>query len=164
MIGKWLDIEEDDVGLYVRGEFTPDNTDAMNVYASMKHGAIDGLSIGFRIPPKGAEEVEGGGRRINKVDLVEISVVSLPADNDATIQMVKSISDEIDNIKSLREAELFLREAGNFPRSMAKAYISQLRGVYLREADELREQEEAKRRAKEWLESLVRDLPKQTKT
>lgn len=155
VIGKWINIEEDDHGLYVRGEFTPDNTDAMNVYASMKHGAIDGLSIGFRIPADGAEDVDGGGRRISKIDLVEISVVSLPADSDATVQMVKSVADEINSITSLREAELFLREAGSFPRSMAKALISQLRDVYLREADQAIEQMQAISDGREWLDHLV---------
>ena len=155
VIGKWLEMCEDDHGLFVKGEFTPGNDDAKNVHALMKHGAIDGLSIGFRIPKDGAEEIEDGGRRINKIDLVEISVVSLPADESAIIQTVKSISDEIKTINSLREAELFLREAGNFPRSMAKAYISQLRAVYLRDADETRQQEEALKDGREWLDNIV---------
>jgi HK97 family phage prohead protease len=155
VIGKWLDMKEDDTGLFVRGEFTPGNTDAANVYASMKHGAVDGLSIGFRIPTGGAEDIEEGGRRINKIDLVEISVVSMPADDSAVIQSVKSIADEIKSIETIRDAELFLRDAGNFPRSMAKAFASQLRDVYLREADQLNQQNEALRDGREWVDHLV---------
>lgn len=154
-IGIWVDLKEDDHGLFARGEFTPGNDDARNVHASMKHGAIDALSIGFRIPKGGAEEVEDGGRRISKVDLVEISVVTLPADDDARVSSVKSIADEINSITCIRDAELFLREAGNFPRSMAKAYISQLKDVYLREADAAQEQRKALRDGREWLNHLV---------
>jgi HK97 family phage prohead protease len=158
VIGKWLEITEDDTGLHVMGEFTPDNTDAQNVYASMKHGAVDGLSIGFRIPKGGSEDIEDGGRRINKVDLVEISVVSLPADEDASIQTVKSVADEIKSIESLRDAELFLRESGSFPRSMAKAYIGQLRSVFLREAETIKQQTEALNDGRKFLDEIVRKL------
>ena len=148
-IGKWLDLAEDDNGLYCHGELTPGHSVAQNVYASMRHGAISGLSIGFR--PKESEDIESGGRRISKIDLVEISVVGFPADNDARIQIVKS---EIEEIKSVRDCELFLRDAG-FSRGMAKALIGQLRPLYLREAEEERKHEQAQAAAREWLRDLI---------
>jgi len=153
-IGKWLHMEEDDTGLFVQGEITPGNTFASDVYASMRHKAITGLSIGFRIPAGGAEDIETGGRRIVKVNLEEISVVGFPADADARVSTVKAMADEIKDIQSLRECESFLREAG-FSRSMAKAYISQCRTLYLREADEETEQKEAIERGQEWLRKLT---------
>jgi HK97 family phage prohead protease len=148
-IGKWLDLAEDDTGLYCYGELTPGHSVASNVYASMKHGAISGLSIGFR--PETAEEIEDGGRRISKINLVEISVVGFPADNDARISIVKS---EIEEIKSVRDCELFLRDAG-FSRSMAKALLGQLRPLYLREAEEERQHKQAQEAAREWLRDLI---------
>ena len=155
VIGKWLSLAEDETGLFVQGELTPNHTDASNVYASMKHGAIDGLSIGFRIPTGGAEEIEGGGRRISKVELVEISVVSMPAEDAARIGTVKSIADEISTIESIRDVELFLRDAGGFPRSMAKAFISQCRPLYQREVDDEMERKEVMERSLEWLHSIT---------
>jgi HK97 family phage prohead protease len=149
--GKWLELAEDDVGLYVHGELTPGNTISSNVYASMKHGAISGLSIGFRIPIGGAEEIEGGGRRISKVNLEEISIVGFPADADARIAIVKS---EIDSIESLRDCEIFLRDAG-FSRSMAKAFISQCRPLYQREVDAENERKEAMQADLNWLHTLT---------
>lgn len=154
-LGKWLELAEDETGLYCRGELTPNNTDVGNIYASMKHGAIDGLSIGFTIPKGGSEEIEGGGRRISQINLVEISVVTMPADGNAVIHAVKSIADEIKSIETIRDAEWFLREAGSFPRSMAKAFISQLNSLYLREAEGERERIEAQNEAKEWLQNLI---------
>jgi hypothetical protein len=146
-----MELAEDDIGLYVHGELTPGNTISSNVYASMKHGAISGLSIGFRIPIGGAEEIEGGGRRISKVNLEEISIVGFPADADARIAIVKS---EIDSIESLRDCETFLRDAG-FSRSMAKAFISQIRPLYLREVEAELERKEAMRADLEWLRKLT---------
>ena len=155
-IGKWLSLEEDDTGLFVQGELTPNHTDASNVYASMKHGAIDGLSIGFRLAEGDYEDIDGGGRRINKISqLVEISVVSMPAEDTARVGTVKSIADEISTIESIRDVELFLRDAGGFPRSMAKAFISQCRPLYQREVDNELERKEVMKRDLEWLHNLT---------
>jgi HK97 family phage prohead protease len=153
-IGKWLELMEDDTGLYGMGELTPGNTIASNVYASMKHGAISGLSIGFRIAAGGAEEIEGGGRRITKVQLEEISVVGFPADSSARIAQVKSVADAISTIENIRECETFLREAG-FSRSMAKRFISQMRPLYQREADEDLQRKEAEQAALNWLTQIT---------
>ena len=78
VIGKWLKMEEDEKGLWVEGEFTPNHSLASDVYASARHGAIDGMSIGFMIPDGGAEDLEDGGRRINKINLMEVSLVGFP--------------------------------------------------------------------------------------
>lgn len=153
-IGKWLEMEEDDTGLYVRGELTPNHQRASDVYASMKHGAISGLSIGFRIPAGGAEAIEGGGRRINNVKLEEVSVVGFPADQTARVSTVKAMAEEISTIESLRESETFLRDAG-FSRSMAKAFISQCRPLFQREAEAARQQKEAREAALKWLNSIT---------
>ena len=154
VVGKWLEMEEDDNGLFVRGQFTPNHTLANDVYASMRHGAVDGMSIGFRIRPDGAEELENGGRRITKVDLVEVSIVGFPADDAARVTQVK-MSDEINNIESIRDAERFLRDAG-LPVSMAKAFISQCRPLYQREADAELERKKAYLADLEWLHNLTK--------
>ncbi len=130
VIGKWISLKEDDIGLKIKGEFTPGHTDAMNTYASLKHGAIDGLSIGFRIPKNGADEKEDGGRIIKEIDLGEISIVTFPADMDARVSVVK---EDIDRIKSLKDAEQFLREADKFNRNTAKDFVS----VLMREAKKI---------------------------
>jgi HK97 family phage prohead protease len=151
IVGKWLEMAEDDTGLYVYGEFTPGNSVASNTYASMRHGAVSGLSIGFRIGPDGAEEIEGGGRRISKVQLEEISIVGFPADAEARVSVVKS---EIESIESIRDCEMFLRDVG-LSQPMAKAFISQCRPLYQREVDAENERKEAMRADLEWLHKLT---------
>lgn len=155
VIGKWIEMKEDDVGLWVRGELTPGHSIASDVYASLKHESIDGLSIGYRVPVGGAEDNDHGGQNLAKIELHEISVVTMPADDTARIHAVKSVADEIKTIESLRDAELFLREAGNFPRSMAKALISQLRPLFQRDADGDQEQIKAMEASRNWLDNLV---------
>lgn len=151
VIGKWIELREDEKGLVAVGEFTPNNTDAGNVYASLRHGAIDSLSIGFRLQ-KGyfkqkAKECDCDdndmwcmhprGRDIFKIDLIEISPVSLPADQDATINAVKMMKE----ITSLKDAELVLRDSAMFSRKMATAFVSQLKTLCQSDSDdELREQ------------------------
>jgi len=156
VVGKWIKLEEDDTGLFVQGEFTPNHTLANDVYASMRHGAVDGMSIGFKIPAGGAEELENGGRRISKIDLVEVSIVGFPADDAARVTQVK-MSEEIQHIESIRDAERFLRDAG-LPISMAKAFISQLRPMYQREADTERERKEAYQADLKWLHNVTKGI------
>ena len=119
VIGKWLSIRENDEGLWVEGELTPGHSLAEDVYASMKHGSISGLSIGYR--PIKAFPNENGGMDLHEIELVEISVVESPADLAAEIGDIKSTFDEV---KSEKELEAFLRDVGGFSHTIAKGIIS----------------------------------------
>lgn len=155
-IGKWLSLKEDSTGLLVEGELTPNHTDAQDVFASMLHGAIDGLSIGFKVPIGGAEDTDEGGRRLAKINLIEISPVSMPADDDARIATVKS---EIQEIETIRDVEVFLRDVG-LSNSAAKAFISRLRPLYQREVDEEQERKEALEAGRLALTAIVARITK----
>jgi HK97 family phage prohead protease len=124
VIGKWTYMAEDEKGLAVRGELTPGHRMADDVYASLRHGAIDGLSIGFI--DRDSEELETGGRLLKEIDLMEISVVSLPAEQLATITSVKS---RLAQIGGLKDAERVLRDAG-FTRAEAAGFISRVKDMW----------------------------------
>lgn len=126
-IGKWLHMEEDSKGLFVQGELTPGHSIANDVYASMKHGTLDGLSIGYRVPKGGSEE-DGDIRILKKIDLVEVSVVTTPADNSARIQL-DSVKAAFDELQSIKDIEAFLRESGGFSKAAAQAFISRAKVV-----------------------------------
>jgi len=128
VIGKWLDIRVDGKGLYVNGQLTPGHSTAVDVYASMKHGAIDGMSIGYI--PRLVEEKGEGRRLLKQIDLIEISVVEEPADLGAKIESVKSILDECHSVK---EIEAFLREVGGFSKTDSIALIARLKRMALGE-------------------------------
>ena len=124
VIGKWTILKEDEQGLYVEGELTPGHSKAGDVHALMKHGAVTGLSIGYR-PVKSIEN-ETGGRDLHEIDLVEISVVESPADAHAQISSVKSA---IEEAESLKEIESLLRDAGGFSRADACALVARIKSM-----------------------------------
>lgn len=131
VIGKWVELRTDERGLYAEGELTPGHTTAEDVYASLKHGAVDGLSIGFR--PKKIEMLDNGQRRLLKeIELVEISVVEEPADLGARIGDVKSA---LDAAESLKDIEALLREAAGLSRADACALVSRIKSLAHGERD-----------------------------
>lgn len=131
VIGKWTKAVEDDQGLYVEGELTPGHSTAGDVYALMKHGAVNGLSIGFRIPPGGSSK-EGKIRQLKRIDLIEVSVVEEPADLAARVGDVKSF---IAEAESLKEIESLLRDAAGFTRADACALVSRIKSLAHGERD-----------------------------
>lgn len=140
-IGKWLEIKEDSTGLYVTGEFTPGLADAVDVYAALKHGTVDGLSIGYVLQPDGySQQLDeagnpGYGRVISKVArLVEISVVTFPADGSARIDNVKS---EIEKLETVRDFERFLRDVGGLSKSASGALIAQAKSIFVGDRQEI---------------------------
>jgi len=128
VVGKWLTLREDEKGLYVEGELTPGHSVAQDAYALMKHGAVNGLSIGYR--PIEAEQKDDGTRLLKQIDLVEISIVETPADAAALIGDVKSA---IDGAASLKEIEALLRDVGGFKRNDVKALISRIKSMAQRD-------------------------------
>jgi len=130
VIGKWTNIREDEKGLYVEGELTPGHSKAQDVFASLKHGAIDGLSIGYRV--KAFNQLDSDRRLLKEIDLVEISVVEEPADISARIGEVKSL---LDKAGSIKEIENLLRDVGGFSRVDAKHLVSRINSLYQRDAE-----------------------------
>ena len=137
VIGKWLDIRADGKGLYVNGQLTPGHSTAIDVYASMKHGAIDGMSIGYI--PRLVEEKGEGQRLLKQIDLIEISIVEEPADLGAKIESVKSA---IQKASTIREIETALRDSGGFARADACALVARIKSVL---QGELAAEEKAKK-------------------
>jgi HK97 family phage prohead protease len=87
-IGRWLALAEDARGLKVRGQLNLAVGRAREIHALMREGAIDGLSIGFRTE-RARTDVKSGLRRIAKVDLWEISLVTFPMLPGARVGAVK---------------------------------------------------------------------------
>ena len=87
-IGAWDELAEDSRGLFARGRLTTEVLRAREVLSLMRAGAIDGLSIGFRVLKEHRDRARGV-RRIGQVDLWEISVVTFPMLPGARIRSVK---------------------------------------------------------------------------
>lgn len=89
-LGRWLSLIEDSRGLFVRGRLSLAVARAREIHALMRDGAIDGLSIGFR-PEKARSEPRTGLRRLERVDLWEVSIVTFPMLPQARISAVKAM-------------------------------------------------------------------------
>jgi len=114
-IGVYTQIKEDGNGLYVKGQLAMNTQKGREVYELMKMGAIDGLSVGYRVDAKGYSYDERGKKRMLKeVDLMEISAVTFPMNPKARISAVKAED------RSVRDWEAFLRDEGGLSRSESK--------------------------------------------
>jgi HK97 family phage prohead protease len=89
-LGRWLSLIEDSRGLFVRGQLSLAVARAREIHALMREGAVDGLSIGFR-SEKARTEPRTGLRRLERVDLWEISLVTFPMLPQARVSAVKAL-------------------------------------------------------------------------
>lgn len=129
-IGKWTDAREDDKGLFVEGELTLGMSRADDTYAALKHGTIDGLSVGYYLRANDYVAREDGGRDIKHISkLVEVSVVTFPADGAARIDLA-SVKSAIEEVDSIREFERLLRDAGGFDTASAKTLLAKARELF----------------------------------
>ena len=108
-IGKWDAMEENSKGLKVDGHLFGLSTDrGQYLLDALKEGVLDGLSIGFRTRKSTNGTKPGDPRRtLTDIDLVEVSVVTFPANPKARVSAVKSMT-----VEELRELEATLRDAG----------------------------------------------------
>ena len=120
-IGVWLKIYEDARGLFVRGRLTTEAAKAREVLSLMRAGAIDGLSIGFRTVI-GKRDSRSGVRKLEKVDLWEISIVTFPMLPEARVETVKS-QPFAGRPPTEREFERWLTQDAGFTRSEARAVM-----------------------------------------
>jgi len=121
-IGKWLSMEENSKGLKVEGQLFAMATErGQYIYEGLKSGVLDGLSIGFRVKKytRGTKPSEPA-RRLEAIDLMEVSVVTFPANGKARVSGVKAS----ERIKTIRDFEDFLRDAGGFSNAAARAIAS----------------------------------------
>jgi phage prohead protease, HK97 family len=126
-IGVWDDLAEDGKGLRGKGRLLAGVSKADEALILLKAGALQGLSIGYR-----EQEVapDGNNRRLKKLDLLEISLVSFPANRRARVEAVKSehvttLRDRLlaGDRPSLREMEKGMRDAFDLSHSEAERAV-----------------------------------------
>lgn len=122
-IGKWIKLLEDDVGLYVTGELTPNLQLAADVEAMLRHGTVDGLSVAFYPPAPMDVEYVDDVAKIKRVDLFEISPVDEPSDRSARIDptdsAVAAVASERDALELLQGVGMSARAAQNLLARLA---------------------------------------------
>jgi len=120
-VGIWTDMAEDDIGLKLTGRFA-DTQNGIECYQLVKmepRPAITGLSIGYY-----ALDVAYGGkndnfdRLIKQIELLEISLVTFPANDKARVTGVKSAAEYTE-----RDFERLMQDAG-FTRKEARIILN----------------------------------------
>lgn len=125
-IGKYFDAVEDSHGLLMRGRLNMEVQRGREAHALLKSGDIDGLSIGYRIKEYSVD-TDTGVWTLEKLDLIEVSIVSVGANENAVVQSVKAAKAAHDLTEKLkagdrlteREFEVWLKGLG-FSNSQAE--------------------------------------------
>jgi HK97 family phage prohead protease len=86
-IGVWDDMAEDAKGLRVKGRLVLEVPKAREAHALAKAGALGGLSIGYRTV---SAEPDGNYRKLTKLDLFEVSMVTMPMNERAKFTAIKA--------------------------------------------------------------------------
>lgn len=90
VIGVIKEFKDDAVGLWIKAKIS-ETTKGKDTYALIKDGAIDSFSVGMTISSSGYE-YRGKTRHLKAVKLQEISLVTMPANENALIYSVKGLS------------------------------------------------------------------------
>ncbi|MBN8511561.1 MAG: HK97 family phage prohead protease [Rickettsiales bacterium] len=92
-IGVITSLEEDEYGLKMEAEINNSTSLGAEVSSLIKQKAVSGLSVGFSIKSSNYNKL--GNRIIEEVELMEISVVTFPANSMAEINNIKYHSNDM---------------------------------------------------------------------
>ena len=127
-LGTWMRLYEDARGLFARGRLALEAQKGREIHALMRAGAIDGLSIGFKAG-RGIRDRRTGVRRLERIDLWEISIVTFPMLPEARVESVKAGPFE-GRTPTEREFERWLTRDAGLKRSEARAVMREgLKGL-----------------------------------
>jgi HK97 family phage prohead protease len=119
-IGKCLDLLEDAEGLFLRAQLNLSSDSGREAFSHVKGGDVTGLSFGFRVAAGGAARNSDGTISLNEIDLMEISIVTMPANRRSRITSVKSVASRIELERGLR---------GEIPLSLPRAAAARVAAV-----------------------------------
>jgi len=103
VIGRWTSVSEDAKGLLVKGQLDLNVRRAQEALSLLKTKSINGLSIGYITSPGGRVYEKDGTRTLREADVLEVSIVAIPAQRQARILDVKSVATITDFSRLLHE-------------------------------------------------------------
>ena len=153
LCGVWTAVSSDTKGLFVRGKLLLTTELGRDTYEQIKAGALDAMSIGYRVME---DEYDSAAsvRTITRADLLEVSLVAMPMNDQALITSVKSL--DIDGLETLSDAERLLRDAGrSFSRKEALDFVSRVKRIAQREAGDDQSDNRALRKLADTIRSSI---------
>jgi HK97 family phage prohead protease len=100
-VGEIHDADETDQGLEVRARFDLDDPVARKAYRLVKQGAIDKLSIGYRV--RRERRANDGVNELLDIELHEVSLVLSPANERARVLAIKDAPVAVRSDAALRQ-------------------------------------------------------------
>lgn len=92
-VGKPIELREDDHGLFIRGKIS-DTSMGRDIQTLLKDGVLNELSIGYEAIDYEIDE-EAHVRYLKRIKLWEVSIVTWAMNDQATIDDVKSLAEEL---------------------------------------------------------------------
>ena len=92
-VGKPIELREDDHGLFIRGKIS-DTSMGRDIQTLLKDGVLNELSIGYEAIDYEIDE-EARVRYLKRIKLWEVSIVTWAMNDQATIDDVKSLAEEL---------------------------------------------------------------------
>jgi HK97 family phage prohead protease len=134
VIGK-IHLSLDEKGLIAEGTFNLKDPNAQHIKDLVDMDALDSMSIGFIV--NDYEPIDKtrpfGGWSIKKADVVETSIVTIPANPNATITEIKAMSGDADTLKQIfKEA---IKEARQEEKELEEKQKSILKLLNFEEVD-----------------------------
>lgn len=101
-LGAVIKAEEDERGLRIEATFDPDNAKAQYARKLVREGRLSKMSFAFDVIEQGTITLEDGreANELRKVDLFEVSLVPIPANQHADVIDVKALRPDIDDVDS----------------------------------------------------------------
>lgn len=128
--GVWTGMEEDGKGLKVKGRLLLSIQDGKETYELMRAGALDAMSIGYRVVTDEYDRASGV-RKLKEVDLMEVSIVTFPMNERALVSGMKTTADF--SAQDWRDLEAALRDEG-LSRADAVKAVSGFKTWFRRDA------------------------------
>ena len=112
-IGKVTEAFEDERGLFIEAEFDKDNERAQYVRKLVQEGRVYQFSFAFEVKDQAPVTLEDGTKanELRELELFEVSLVQIPANQHATVEEIKSgrrnskaDADELERIAAAAQA------------------------------------------------------------
>lgn len=126
-IGRVVEAREDERGLFVRCEFDAENETAQYVRKLVKEGRLWQFSFAYQVLDGKQVELDGGIQafELRKLDLFEVSLVQIPANQRAVVTDVKDATAETKDAETATAEPVEVKSG----RRNSKADADELRRV-----------------------------------
>ena len=103
-VGKWIEMREDEKGLFMRGKLFTKSPEAIAIHEAASEGALDSFSIGY-IEVDSKYNSSHGCNDLIELDIKEVSWVTFACNEASLLQSIKSHMDdgELPSKAELRE-------------------------------------------------------------